>query len=79
LVGLPLGRSFDNRGAVNVSTPRRFTVSPQFGYTEGLGKISPSLNGLFFDLVANTSVHCELLPTLAGINFGEPGPMRGAL
>jgi len=24
-------------------------------------------------------VHCELLPTLAGINFGEPGPMRGAL
>jgi hypothetical protein len=52
---LPLGRSFDNRSAVNVSTPRQFTVTPQFGYTEGLGKISPSLNGLFFDLVANAS------------------------
>ena len=27
--------------------------------------------------VPDLEVHCELLPTLAGINFGEPGPMRG--
>src|SRR6516225_9344342 len=56
---LPVGRSFDNRSAINVSTPRQFTDTPQFGYTEGLGKISPSLNGLFFDLIANASFHTD--------------------
>src|SRR6476620_2868334 len=48
-IWLPWGRNFDNRSAVNVSTPRQFTNTPQFGWTEGLGKFSPSLKGLFFD------------------------------
>src|SRR5215470_3952202 len=48
---LPLGRPFDNQKAVNVSTARQFTDVPQIGYTEGLGKFSPALNGFFFDLV----------------------------
>ena len=53
----PLGRPFDNQRAVNVSTARQFTDVPQVGYTEGLGKFSPALNGVFFDLVANASFH----------------------
>jgi hypothetical protein len=54
---LPLGRSFDNQAAVNVSTARQFTDIPQVGYTEGLGKLSPALNGVFFDLIAHASFH----------------------
>jgi hypothetical protein len=54
---LPLGRSFDNQAAVNVSTARQFTDAPQVGYTEGLGKLSPALNGVFFDLIAHASFH----------------------
>lgn len=54
---LPLGRSFDNQKAVNVATARQFTDVPQIGYTEGLGKFSPALKGVFFDLVANASFH----------------------
>ena len=54
--GLP-SRFFDNRATVNASTPNQFTFTPQFGYTEGLGKLSPGLNGLFFDLIANASFH----------------------
>src|SRR5262249_28585068 len=56
---LPLGRSFDNTAAVNVSTPRQFTDVPQIGWTEGLGKFSPSLNGFFVDFVANASFHTD--------------------
>ena len=54
---LPFGRSFNNRKAVNVSTARQFTDVPQIGYTEGLAKFSPALNGVFFDLIANVSIH----------------------
>jgi hypothetical protein len=72
---LPLGRSFDNRSAVNVSTPRQFTDTPQFGYTEGLEKISPSLKGLFFDLVANASFHTDGNSPLEVVNpLGAPLP-----
>jgi len=53
----PLGRSFDNQAPVNVSTARQFTDAPQVGYTEGLGKLSPALNGVFFDLIAHASFH----------------------
>jgi len=75
---LPFGRSFDNRSTVNVSTPRQFTYTPQFGYTEGLGKISPSLNGLFFDLVANASFHTNGRSPLEVVN--PPGaPLPGLL
>jgi hypothetical protein len=75
---LPLGRSYDNRSAVNVSTPRQFTVTPQFGYTEGLGKFSPSLNGLFVDLVANASFHTNGNSPLEVVN--PPGaPLPGLL
>jgi hypothetical protein len=55
---LPLG-SYDNQKAINVSTPSQFTDVPQIGYTEGLGKFSPSLKGLFFDLIANASIHSD--------------------
>jgi hypothetical protein len=75
---LPLGRSFDNRSAVNVSTPGQLTDTPQFGYTEGLGKISPSLNGLFFDLIANASFHSNGNSPLEVVN--PPGaPFPGIL
>jgi hypothetical protein len=56
---LPLGRSFDNQKAVNIATARQFTDVPQIGYTEGLGKFLPALNGVFFDLVANASFHTD--------------------
>lgn len=65
---LPVGRSFDNQAAVNVSTPNQFTFTPQLGYTEGLGKLSPSLTGLFFDLVANASFHTDGNSPLQVIN-----------
>src|SRR5258707_4403990 len=75
---LPFGRNFDNRSAVNVSTPKQFTDTPQFGYTEGLGKLSPSLNGLFFDLVANASFHTDGDSPLEVVN--PPGaPFPGVL
>jgi hypothetical protein len=54
---LPLGRSFDNQKAVNVSTARQLTDILQIGYTEGLGKFSQALSGVYFDLVANASFH----------------------
>jgi hypothetical protein len=77
-IWLPLGRSFDNRSAVNVSTPGQLTDTPQFGYTEGLGKISPSLNGLFFDLIANASFHTNGNSPLEVVN--PPGaPVPGIL
>jgi hypothetical protein len=53
---LPLGR-YDNTKAFNVATPHQFTDVPQIGYTEGLGKFAPQLNGVFFDLIANASFH----------------------
>jgi hypothetical protein len=54
---LPVGRPYDNEKVVNVSTPRQFTDVPQIGYTEGLRNLSPALNGLYLDLVANASLH----------------------
>jgi hypothetical protein len=75
---LPLGRSYDNRSAVNVSTPGQLTDTPQFGYTEGLGKISPSLNGLFFDLVANASFHTDGHSPLEVVN-PTVAPLPGIL
>ena len=75
---LPVGRSFDNQSAVNVSTPNQFTTTPQFGYTEGLGKLSPGLNGLFFDLIANASFHTNGNSPLEVVN--PPGaPLPGVL
>jgi hypothetical protein len=55
---LPLG-NFDNTKAFNVATAHQFTDVPQIGYTEGLGKFSPSLKGFFFDLIANASFHSD--------------------
>ena len=75
---LPLGRSFDNRSAVNVSTPRQFTDIPQFGYTEGLGKFSPSLSGLFLDLVASASFHTKGGSPLEVVN-PPSAPLPGVL
>lgn len=72
---LPLGH-FDNQKAINVGTPNQFTDVPQIGYTEGLGKFAPALKGLFFDLIANASIHTDGdnpvnfavgVPTLAGV------------
>jgi hypothetical protein len=75
---LPVGRSFDNHAAINVSSPYQFTVQPQFGYTEGLGKFSPSLNGLFFDLIANAAFHTDGSSPLEVVN--PPGtPLPGVL
>jgi Putative MetA-pathway of phenol degradation len=71
---LPLG-SYDNQRAINVSTAHQFTDVPQIGYTEGLGKFSPALNGLFFDLIANASFHTDGSNPIDFINpAGTPFP-----
>jgi len=75
---LPIGRSYDNQAAVNVSTPKQFTVTPQFGYTEGLGKLSPALNGMFFDLIANASIHTDGDSPLEVVNPAT-APLPGIL
>jgi hypothetical protein len=77
-VWLPLGRSYDPRSVANVATPGQLTDTPQFGYTEGLGKISPSLNGLFFDLVANASFHTNGHNPLEVVN-PPTAPLPGIL
>ena len=77
-IWLPLGRSYDNRSVVNVSTPGQTTDTPQFGWTEGLGKFSPSLKGLFFDLIADASFHTDGDSPLEVVN--PPGaPLPGVL
>jgi hypothetical protein len=74
-IWLPFGRNYDNRAAINVSTPQQFTDTPQFGWTEGLGKLSPSLNGLFFDLVTNASFHTDGNSPIEVVNPpGAPAP-----
>jgi Putative MetA-pathway of phenol degradation len=55
-VYLPLGR-YDPHQTINVATAHQTTDVPQIGYTEGLAKFSPALNGLFFDFVGNVSIH----------------------
>jgi hypothetical protein len=55
---LPFG-NYDNTKAINVATAHQFTDVPQIGYTESLGKFSPSLKGFFFDLIANASFHSD--------------------
>jgi hypothetical protein len=75
---LPLGRSYDNQQAVNVSTARQFTDVPQIGYTEGLEKFSPALHGLFFDLVANASLHTNGESPVAVVNPAS-APLPGIL
>ena len=42
---------------INVASAHQTTDVPQIGYTEGLGKFSPALNGLFVDFVGNVSLH----------------------
>lgn len=75
---LPFGRSYDNQKAVNVSTARQFTDVPQIGYTEGLGKFSPALNGVFFDLIANASFHTDGDSPLTVVNPAS-APFPGVL
>jgi hypothetical protein len=75
---LPLGRSYDNQSAVNVSTARQLTDVSQIGYTEGLGKFSPALNGMFFDLIANASFHTDGNSPLAVVNPAS-APFPGVL
>jgi hypothetical protein len=75
---LPLGRSFDNQKAANVSTARQFTDVAQIGYTEGLAKFSPALNGVFFDLVANASLHTNGDSPLTIVNPAS-APVPGVL
>jgi hypothetical protein len=65
---LPLGRPYDNQKAINVSTPRQFTDVIQIGYTEGLVNVSPNLDKVFFDLIANTSLHTNGNSPLAVVN-----------
>jgi hypothetical protein len=65
---LPLG-NYDNTKAINVATANQYTNVPEIGYTEGLGKFSPSLKGFFFDLVANVSFHTDGSDP---INFAVP-------
>jgi hypothetical protein len=75
---LPLGRRFDNQMAVNVSTARQYTDVVQIGYTEGLAKLSPTLKGLSFDLVANVSLHTNGDGPLTVVNPAS-APVPGVL
>jgi hypothetical protein len=72
---MPFGRNFDNQRTINVSTAHQFTDVLQVGYTEGLAKLSPALNNLFFDLVANASFHTSGDNPVAALNpAGVPIP-----
>jgi hypothetical protein len=75
---LPLGTSFDSQKAVNVATAHQFTDVPQIGYTEGLGKFSPALKGVFFDLVANVSLHTNGSSPVTVVNPAS-APLPGIL
>lgn len=75
---LPLGRAFDNRKTVNISTARQFTDIPQIGYTEGFKNFSPALNGVFFDLIANASFHTDGNNPLTVVNPTQ-APIPGVL
>lgn len=55
---LPFG-SYNNRDIISVGTAGQWTDVPQLGYTEGLGKFSPSFKGLFFDLIVNVGLHTD--------------------
>jgi hypothetical protein len=61
-----------------VSTARQFTDVLQIGYTEGFEKFSPALHGLFFDLIANTSLHTNGNSPLAVVNPAS-APLPGVL
>jgi hypothetical protein len=77
-VYLPLGR-YDPGKALNVATPHQTTDVPEIGYTEGLGKFSPALNGVFFDFVANASLHSNgRNPILDPASVVLPGPAVAA-
>ncbi len=75
---LPLGRAFDNRKTVNVSTARQFTDIPQIGYSEGFNNFSPVLNGVFLDLIANASFHTNGNSPLTIVNPPQ-APIPGVL
>jgi hypothetical protein len=75
---LPFGRRYDNQSVVNVSTARQFSDVTQIGYTEGLEKFSPSLKGVFFDLIANASFHTNGNSPLAVVNPAS-APVPGVL
>jgi hypothetical protein len=75
---LPYGRHFDNQKAINVSTPDQLTYVPQIGYTEGLQKFSSRLSGLYFDFVANASLHTNGQNPLYIINPAS-APVPGIL
>ena len=65
--------------AVRSMSPRRgqFTDTLQFGWTEGLGKFSPTLKGLFFDLTADASFHTDgEQSSRGGQSAGRPAPRR---
>jgi hypothetical protein len=75
---IPYGRHFDDQRAINVSTPDQFTYVPQIGYTEGLQKFSSRLSGLYFDFVANASLHTNGQNPLYIINPAS-APVPGVL
>jgi hypothetical protein len=59
---IPVG-GYDNTKTINVSTPNQFTWVPQIGYTEGLTKFG--LKNLFFDFIANASIHNDGISPVA--------------
>jgi hypothetical protein len=68
---IPSG-NYDKFKQINVATPNQFTATPQFGYSEGLGKYTQSLKDFWFDLIANVSVHTDGSAPFATVVNGVP-------
>jgi hypothetical protein len=75
---LPFGRKYNSEKTVNVSTAHQFTDVPQIGYTEGLRNVSPALDGLYFDLIANASFHTNGSNPITVVNPAA-APLPGVL
>ena len=67
---LPVG-TFDKFNTINFASPHQFTWVPQIEYAEGLEKISPSLKGFWFDVIANASIHSDGDPNFAIAGVGQ--------
>jgi hypothetical protein len=68
---IPSG-NYDKFKQINVATPNQFTATPQFGYTEGLGKYAQGLKDFWFDVIANVSIHSDGSAPFATVVNGVP-------
>lgn len=68
---IPSG-NYDKFNQINFASPNQFTATPQFGYTEGLGKYTKDLKDFWFDLITNVSFHTDGSAPFATVTNGVP-------